>query len=403
MLAFNFKDFFRFTWISFFKSKGTDFRLTPRRIGLLLLLYLLFPLYELIIWTGLLLDDLFFPAYKEQGVHQPVFIVGNPRSGTTFLQRVLARDQHNFLSMQMWEMLLAPSITLRKLGRLLGRLDRKLGGPFERLLTRWEKRWKETNVMHEVALREPEEDEYLLLHIWSNLKVWMFAGMMGEAQPYTYFDQKMSAEEKERIMHFYRRCLQRHLHAHRVNGRHYLAKNPSFSPMLDTLYQRFPDIKIIYLARNPLNMIPSYISLNDHQWRLLGDPVCPYSSREYVLDMAQHWYHYPLERLADAPPESYIVITYDELVENVERVVGRIYEHFGFEITDEFRQQLREATERARQHSSRHKYSLEEMGLSREQLVHRYRDVFERFDFDTRSPESKRSAATSPERQPESR
>jgi DNA/RNA-binding domain of Phe-tRNA-synthetase-like protein len=83
--------------------------------------------------------------------------------------------------------------------------------------------------------------------------------------------------------------------------------------------------------------------------------------------------------------------------------VGRIYEHFGFEITDEFRQQLREATERARQHSSRHKYSLEEMGLSREQLVHRYRDVFERFDFDTRSPESKRSAATSPERQPESR
>ncbi|MFP4344340.1 MAG: sulfotransferase family protein [Anaerolineales bacterium] len=399
MLAFNFKDFFKFTWISFFKSKGTDFRLTPKRLGLLLLLYIVFPLYELLIWAGLLLDELFFPAYKEQVIHQPVFIVGNPRSGTTFLQRVLAQDHHNFLSMQMWEMLLAPSITLRQLGRLLGRLDRKLGGPFERRLTLWEKRWKEKNVMHEVALREPEEDEYLLLHIWSNLKVWMFAGMTAAAKPYTYFDQHMTEAKKERIMRFYHRCLQRHLHAHHANGRHYLSKNPSFSPMIDTLYRRFPDIKIIYLARNPLNMIPSYISLNDHQWRLLGNPVRPYGSREYVLEMAQHWYHYPLERLAEAPPKSYIVITYDELVRDVERVIERIYEHFDLEITPEYRQRLQQATARARGHRSRHKYSLEEMGLSREQLVQRYREIFERFGFNTREPESKSDAAVSPERQ----
>jgi hypothetical protein len=154
--------------------------------------------------------------------------------------------------------------------------------------------------------------------------------------------------------------------------------------MVDTLYEHLPGAKIIYLARNPLDMIPSYISLKENEWQLLGSPVEEYGSREYVLDMAKHWYTYPLERLKRAPEDSYIVVNFEDLVTSARETVREIYDRFGLELSPAFDETLRQAAERARDHDSEHEYSLHEMGLSREQIVSRYREVFERFGFDTK-------------------
>ena len=389
-MAFNLKAFIRFLYKSLFKSKGTNYRLTPKRAGLLALAFVIYSLVESMIWLGFLCDEILFPGYREVRIKEPVYIVGNPRSGTTFLQRLLAKDEEMFSTMRTWEMLLAPSVTMRRLFGALSRLDRRLGSPLHRALGMLEESWQEDNVVHRIALRAPEEDEYLLVHIFSTLKIWLYVAMLDEAERYTYFDSRMPEEEKERIMTFYVRCLQRHLYAHGETGagpnnaKHYLAKNPHFSPMIDTLYDYFPDIKIIYLARNPLDMIPSYISLKEDEWQLLGDPVEAYASRQYVLDMADHWYTYPLERLAEAPQDSAIVVDFDDMVSDARRVVREIYERFGLELSPAFDEILRRATERARQHESEHEYSLQEMGLTAEQIVSQYKEVFERFEFDTR-------------------
>jgi hypothetical protein len=245
--------------------------------------------------------------------------------------------------------------------------------------------------MHRAALRAADEDQYLLVHAWSTLAIWLFSAILEEARPYTYFDTEMSAAEKERIMAFYKRCVQRHLYAragHQGQARHYLSKNPSASPKVDALYEFFPDAKIIYLARNPLDMIPSYISLLDFTWNTLGDPVEAYGARDYVLDMARHWYTYPLQRLEQAPEDSRIVVSFDDLVRRTEETVIAIYDRFGFEMTPAFALVLREEAERARGHESRHEYCLEEMGLTREQIVMDYGDVFDRFGFDTGQGES---------------
>jgi hypothetical protein len=208
--------------------------------------------------------------------------------------------------------------------------------------------------------------------------------MVDEAARYTYFDNQMPEKEKERIMTFYKRCVQRHLYAHGERDKHYLAKNPHFSSMVDALYSDFPDAKIIYLARNPLDMIPSYISLKENEWQLLGSPVEKYGSREYVLDMAEHWYTYPLERLKRAPEDSYIVVDFNDLVSNARQTVREVYDRLGLELSPAFDEILRQAAESARDHESEHEYSLREMGLTQRQIVTRYRHVFEQFDFDTR-------------------
>jgi hypothetical protein len=383
-VAFDFKSLARFTYKQLFKSRGTPYRLSPKRIGLLLLSYTLYTLVELVNWLGLALDVVLFPVFRQVEVKQPVFIIGNPRSGTTFLHRLLARDEKTFSTMRTWEMLVAPSITMRKVFWALSALDRRLGRPAARCLGMLEESWQADNVVHRVAMRAPEEDEYLLVHIFSCLKIWLYVAMLDEAERYTYFDSQMPEEDKERIMAFYMRCLQRHLYAHNHGDKCYLAKDPHFSPLVETLYRCFPDPKIIYLARNPLDMIPSYISLKENEWKLLGDPEKAYSSHEYILDMARHWYSYPLERLDQAAQDSYVVVNFNDLVNDARGTVRKIYRRFGLEISPEFDDILWQTTERARNHESEHKYSLQEMGLTCDQIVTTYRDVFERFGFDTR-------------------
>jgi hypothetical protein len=349
--------------------------------------FFFFPLLEFVIWIGFLCDNILFRGYRQERVTSPVFIIGNPRSGTTFLHRLLSKDVERFSTMQMWEILLAPSITQRKIIRGLTALSQRFGAMLHRRLAGMEDRWQEQNVMHDVSLREPEEDDYLLLHIWSSLTIGLSAGLLKEAIPYTYFDTALPASEKNRIMAFYKRCVQRHLHAgrnrHDTKAKSYLAKNPALSPKVDTVFEHFPDAKIIYLARSPLEMIPSYVSMMAFSWRVLGIQAEGPALRDYIFEMARHWYSYPLERLETASDDSYVIVKYDDLVGDPEETVRRIYERFGFAIGPAFARVLREESAKARRFRSRHRYMLEKLGLSRQQILTAYQDIFEHFGFDT--------------------
>ncbi len=386
-MAFNFRGFFRFTYL--WLANG---RWTPRRIAILLAFFLAFPLLEIMVWLGLLLDNLFFRGHRLEPVRSPVFIVGNPRSGTTFLHRLIAKDTDRFSTMKMWEILFAPSITQRRIVSALATLDRWVGGPVRRRLDRTEQGWHEQNVMHEVSLREPEEDDYLLLHIWSALTTGLSAGLLEEAIPYTYFDTALPRADRDRIMGFYKGCLRRHLYADRsasrAEARCYLAKNPALCPKLNTLFEHFPDAKIIYLVRSPMEVLPSYVNMMTFSWRVLGIPVVDHALRDYLIEMARHWYTHPLERLEGAPRDSHMIVKYDDLVHDPEGTVREIYGRFGFRIGPAFERTLREESARARRYSSRHDYCSEENGLSRRQILDTYQDIFERFGFEPKASEA---------------
>lgn len=382
-MRYNFKAFFRFLHRSFLNYRGTNYRLTTKRLGVLLLALVIYIPVELVTWMGLILDEIFFRGYREMEVRQPIFIIGNPRSGTTFLHRLLAKDRRHFLSMKTWEIFIAPSVLMRKFLKALARAGRAVGAPIQRRLRRLERDWQRENVVHRLAIHAPEEDEYLFIHIFSCLKIWSFAAMLEEARPYVYFDSEMDPEEKDRILDFYARMLQRHLFMHQGEGSHYLAKNPNFSPMVDSLLDRFPDAKFIYLVRNPLEAVPSHLSLKEKEWKMLGSPLEPYASREFIVESSEHWYTYPLQRLEEEGDEAYMVVNFHDMVDHPGETVRRIYEWCGLEITPAYEEELWKATRRSQNHESDHQYSLGEMGLEREELVSRFRQLFDRYGFST--------------------
>ena len=84
--------FLRFTFIQIFRSSGTNMRLTPQRRKAMLLWYLVIPIHQILTLISYYLDEIFFGAYRRQEIKAPVFVVGNFRSGSSLLQRLLARD-----------------------------------------------------------------------------------------------------------------------------------------------------------------------------------------------------------------------------------------------------------------------------------------------------------------------
>ena len=377
----NGKAFRRFLYKSFIKNKGTHYRLTLKRLGVLLLTLVIYLPAEVLIWSGLLLDEIFYPTYHDIKIKQPVFIIGNPRSGTTFLQRLLAKDSQSFSSMRTWEIFGAPSILMRKVFRGAAKISRAIGVPISKRIKRLESLWKESDVIHKLAIRAPEEDENLLIHIFSTIKIWSFAAMVDETYPYIYYDEKISLEDKQRIMDFYESCIQRHLFDQGAVGKHYLSKNPNFSPKIDALLTNFPDAKFIYLIRNPLDAVPSHLSLKEREWQMLGSPLEEYACRDFILDASEHWYNYPLQKLRELPENQAIVVKFGDLVSDAEDTVRKIYDRFGLTVSPGFHKILLRETIRARDHQSQHEYALSEMGVTREQLKERFKDVMLEFDY----------------------
>jgi omega-hydroxy-beta-dihydromenaquinone-9 sulfotransferase len=379
-MSFNFKLFFRIAYHSLFKTRNTHYRLTPKRILLMTIFFTLYPLVELFNFFCFWLDDIFFPGYHQQEIRKPIFIVGNARSGTTLLHRMMAHDEESFTSLATWEILLAPAIIQRKFIWALTAIDRRIGKPMHFLVDRLERAIPGPNA-HKMGLNEPEEDEYLLAHNFSTMILWTIFPVRDELIDLFYFDEQVSPEAQKKSMDFYYACIQRHLYAH-GGDKTLLSKNPSFTARIQALRTWFPDARIISTNRNPLEMVPSLMSWMSAGWHTFCNPLEKYLFREEVLRLTHYYYWYPLELLHDAPVDRYAIVRYDDLTADPEAVITGIYQQLEIDMSPIYARKLKASSEKARAFQSRHNYSLNEIGISRDEILSHYEDIFEFFDFD---------------------
>lgn len=381
-MAFNFKLLIKVLYRTFWKTRGTNAQLTPKRLLIILIVFPSYVLIELINWIGLMLDAVFFSSYRSQGIREPVFIVGVMRSGTTFLHRLMARDEAHFTSMKHWEILFAPSIIQKKIFNAIGAADNFFGNPLKKLIDKCETRVFGTlSDIHRFSIFEAEEDEIILLHAFSSLFLVIMFPFVDTFRPYIYFDLKLSSAEKARIMGFYKSCVQKHLYVYGRN-KQFLSKNPLFCGTVQSLNETFPDAKFICLVRNPLETVPSALSLLTSGLNIVLSPCEPYPLLDGQLEMLTHHYRYPLEKLAALPPDRQHVIKYHEMVTHPAQAVIDIYNNFGFAMAPAFMETVQREESKARAYKSKHEYSLEQFGLTREAIVARYEDIFDRFGFE---------------------
>jgi hypothetical protein len=390
-MYFDFRTYFRFMYLAFFRAKRVHFRLTVPRVVVLASFFILFPVFQLFNALCLLLDDVFFPGWRKQDLDRPLFIVGPHRSGTTYLHRLLARDDEGFFCFRLWEIVF-PSILQKKAILVLGRLDRALGGYGERAIRRLEARRLgdyHANI-HELSLFEPEEDDKLQAHTFSTLALIWFVHA-GELDWLLYFDEQARRKDKDRIMRFYRACLKRQAYLSGGNRR-LLSKAPFACLRIRSLYEYFPGCRLVYTVRNPVEAVPSMMDVARKIWESAALLEDWQALQSMVYETVKNMYRYPLDCLDHADPATYALVIHDDLLRRPSETVQAVLTKLGYRVGGKLNEALLREDESQRQFRSRHVYSLEEFQLDREQIVRDYKAVFDRFGFETGRSEARAEA-----------
>ncbi len=380
-MYFNFRGFFRMAYLSLFGWRNIPARFSSKRVFFLIGFFLFFPVSQFFNACCLLLDDILFPGYRKLELKQPVFITGNFRSGTTFMHRIMASDDDQFFCFLTWEIMF-PAIIQKKVLASLGRLDKLMGRILSNAVKRIERRlFRNFNRMHRVSLFIPEEDDKLLMHSFAHLDLIWFFPFFDEFRWLGQFDQGARPRDRKKVMNFYKKCIKRQAYL-KGSNRRFLSKSPFATSRIATLYEHFPGCKIIYLVRNPLEVIPSAINMAHEIWRSTLNIDTGYPLQHKIYEVIAHNYIYPLDRFELEPQDSHLLIKYDDLIRQPSQVIQKACRHLGIELTSTLLNILEEEEAKAKNYKSAHVYSLDHMQITQERIRSDLANVFDRFGFD---------------------
>ncbi len=355
-------------------------RPSPRRLAIHLSLLVLLTVWAVFNAFFLILDPIFFPRLRNLSINDPVFIVGNARSGTTLFHRLLCEDRERFAHFRMWE-LLFPSLIQKKTIRLLySALENHFPHTHQRLVD-WESRQlTELKRQHNIGVATPEEDEFLFLISFSSAMLTAFFPYVDELEELVTFEKRPPATRK-RIMRFYRGCIRRQLLYHGEELT-LVSKNPAFVSKMRDLAREFPEAKFAYLMRNPFETIPSLLKLLQTVSDGLGvESDHAQAARNALVEGCLRDYEYAFEVLEELPPERYSIVLYTDLIADPKATVEKVYERLQLSISPSFEEHLAAEGSRQKRYSSSNAYSLEEFGIDQRELEKKLEPLIERFGF----------------------
>lgn len=314
-----------------------------------------FSLIRLVVWIGMTLDRVFVPKLRTTRVKSPIVLVGNPRTGTTFLQRFLS-DEGFGAGMELF-LMLYPSVLLQRLLRPLLPLLEKVSPA----------RFHSTEA-HETSLGSVETDDAaLLFRYFDGFLFYSFFLSFDEEDLTSSVDPRVrdtSARDFDWLERLWRRSLVVHGTDRNV------AKLFTLVARLPQFQRRFPDAKILYMARDPLEVFPSTMSLvTGVVDRAFGFWNRPEEERRRWLERMYRALVMLLERFhehwtnGDIDRERVFVVRYDEMMQSFEHVMERMCRFLDHELTPELRAVVAARGAKQRAYRSEHRYDLAKFGL----------------------------------------
>ena len=369
-----------FHWQSFAQALHLSFSkrpLTLKRFMLIMVFLGLYPATTLLARLGMLLDNVFYPGYRKQPVKQPLFIIGNPRSGTSFMQSTFAIDRGNFAAITLFD-IVVPSLCMRKFLACLSGLGGKRAGA---LLHAAEGRvFRGFRKIHPVSFRASEEDAVLVHTFASGIQYLVFP-FVEELGHWAWFD-RWPARQRKAHMKFYRHFVQRHLY-HAGGGRRLLSKNTLLIGGIRSMRETFPDARFIYIVRHPYESTASMLSMLWTFWRLPAPEIGKMDAEIRDLEKkAVATFAYAFKQIKDIPKEQLLLVKYEEFVKDPRAFVQRAYAWLGLEMNDDVKKQLEAKSSAGQKFKSQHDYRWEEFGLDKDRIYNELKEMFDYFGWD---------------------
>lgn len=336
-----------------------------------LVTFLLFSILRTVMTIGWALDPIFFPRLRSTKVVSPIVLVGNPRTGTTFLQRFLT-DHGVGSGLELWRMLYS-SLTIQALIK-----------PFLPVLEKVSPARHHSTVAHETSLTSVETDDVsFMFRFFDGMFLYGFILAFDEEDRVDLVDPRRrdtTRRDGDWLEALWRRSLVAH-ESERV-----VAKLFSLSAWLPTFLKRFPDAKILYMVRDPLEVLPSALSLTTG---VLGKAFDfwgrPEPIKRRYIDRMVAGYTLLLQRFHDdyvsgaIPRENVCIVRYDRLMREFDVVMDEILAFTGTAKGTALAAAITAQAEKQRGYKSKHTYSLEQFGLDAEAIRRDCAFVYETF------------------------
>jgi hypothetical protein len=310
--------FFRIAW--FVVSKPMPIRAKVQQIGFLLVVFVSVP-FRTLFWY---LDELLFPGYRKIAI-EPIFIIGEPRCGSTLLHRTLAKAEQHFFAVRHLEwrfpfLSIQLPITWFGLRKFLGGISYWPDSSVGNLAAR----------MHPNRLDDWEEDgiffEELFCHHFFIFLRFPYPELLAIVDT---FEQLPSAAKK-RLLKFHHKAIQKVSYLRQKKPRFYLSKEVTSHEKIPALLELYPNARFIVLVRESKDFMSSLLALMEASTSAKNAGYDPTIDPDW-LPTVQGRMRDDCERLVRLceniiPPDQQIGLYSVDLFNNIESTVERIYD-----------------------------------------------------------------------------
>jgi hypothetical protein len=266
------------------------------------------------------------PAIRGEPVERPIFITGMPRSGTTFLHKLLAEDPENRFP-AVWETVFPlprgrddpPARRITAVGRQLAAFERMAPG---------------FRAVHPIDADSPQECSEISAHVFRSYRFETMHAVPG-------YRAWLRGADHGPGYRFHRRFLQ-HLQHSDGRPRRWVLKCPDHVFTLGALATEYPDARVVFLHRNPLEVLASVAGLTAILRRPFAARIDPAAIGRQVLEDwiagAEAMVQAETERLF--PAEQVLHLRFADLTAAPMATIELLYRRFGLPLGTEARARM---------------------------------------------------------------
>jgi len=303
------------------------------------------------------------PNILDRSIARPVFIMGLPRSGTTFLHTLLAQDNANAVP-RAWQLMYPYPRRRRFLRADLRRAQVDFHLRLFRLMS------PEVNALHPLSADTPQECSDITAQVFQSLR-------FDATYRIPSYQRWIATHDHAAAYRFHRRFL-KHLDA-QAPGRRWVLKCPDHVFALDAIRRIYPDADFVFVHRDPASVLASVVKLNE----VLRRPFARVVDRKEIGEqVGDYWTDGASRMVAAASGDAgdILHLHYKDIVSAPMTAVSQLYERCGLELTPDARARMRTWLARMpRSEGGQNRYRLADFGLDAEMLRVRFARYMEAF------------------------
>ena len=299
-------------------------------------------------------------------IEKPVFILGLPRTGTTFLQNLLFQDDQ-FRHLHYWEQVaVGPQPTHENLK------DNYIIKSSISFVDNLKTIAPEFFIAHEINPYGPEECNGLMERNFTSIIYFMFRNIPSYMEWFQAHDMTETYDYHKQQLQFL---------GYHFKKKQWVLKAPVHLFFLKYLFKTYPDARILHLHRDPLELVPSMASLVVISRQIHSNHVDAEETADQILDWVRKIITNSIAFRNEHGSDRFLDLSYNELVRDPMNTLNQIYKWLGVNINNEIQSNISSWLENSKRKrvGKAHHYSLEQFNLTEKIIQNEFSHYYDRY------------------------